>query len=62
VEAVFAYPGFGSLFVTAITSRDYFVVQAGIMVIVAAVVVANILVDLVYLLLDPRIRYAHEGG
>jgi peptide/nickel transport system permease protein len=58
VEQVFAYPGFGELFVNAITSRDYYVVQAGVMVIVAAVVVASIIVDLVYLLLDPRIRYA----
>jgi peptide/nickel transport system permease protein len=62
VEAVFAYPGFGSLFVTAITNRDYYVVQAGIMVIVAAVVVANIIVDLTYLLLDPRIRYASQAA
>jgi peptide/nickel transport system permease protein len=62
VEAVFAYPGFGSLFVTAITNRDFYVVQAGIMVIVAAVVVANIIVDLTYLLLDPRIRHAQQTG
>ncbi|MCU1488604.1 MAG: peptide transporter [Acidimicrobiaceae bacterium] len=61
VETVFAYPGFGSLFVQAITTRDYYVVQAGIMVIVAAVVVANILVDVAYLFLDPRIRYGREG-
>lgn len=62
VEAVFAYPGFGSLFVTAITNRDYYIVQAGIMVIVAAVVVANIIVDLTYLLLDPRIRHGQQTG
>ena len=62
VETIFAYPGFGSLFVTGIRSRDYFVVQAGIMVIVVAVVLVNIVVDLLYLLLDPRIRYAQQAG
>jgi peptide/nickel transport system permease protein len=61
VETVFAYPGFGLLFVQSITGRDYYVVQAGIMVIVAAVVVANILVDVLYLVLDPRIRYDSEA-
>ena len=62
VETVFAYPGFGAMFVQAITERDYFVVQACIMVVVAAVVVANICVDLIYLWLDPRIRYGRGGA
>jgi peptide/nickel transport system permease protein len=56
VESVFNYPGFGLLFVNAITGRDYFLVQAGIVVIIAAVVVSNILVDISYLLLNPRSR------
>jgi peptide/nickel transport system permease protein len=62
VETVFALPGFGALLVQSITERDYFVVQACIMVVVAAVVVANICVDLIYLWLDPRIRYGRGGS
>jgi peptide/nickel transport system permease protein len=56
VEAVFNYPGFGRLFVDSILKRDYFVVQGGILLVVVAVIVANLVVDLVYALLDPRIR------
>jgi peptide/nickel transport system permease protein len=60
VEAVFDYPGFGRLFVDSIVKRDYYVVQDGILIVVAAVIVANLLVDLAYGLLDPRIRYGRR--
>jgi peptide/nickel transport system permease protein len=56
VEAVFQYPGFGSLFVQAVVQKDFYVVQAGVIVIVGAVVVVNLIVDLFYGLLDPRVR------
>ena len=55
-ETIFAVPGTGRLLVDAIYSRDYAVVQAVVLLISVAVVVANLLVDLVYGFLDPRIR------
>ncbi|TKT78351.1 ABC transporter permease [Aquamicrobium sp. LC103] len=58
VETVFAWPGVGRLLVTAVSSRDLAVVQALVLVIAATMVVANLLVDLLYGLLDPRIRVA----
>ncbi len=55
-ETIFAVPGTGRLLVDAIYSRDYAVGQAVVMLISVAVVLANLLVDLVYGFLDPRIR------
>jgi peptide/nickel transport system permease protein len=57
VETVFNIPGLGRLAVDAVTSRDYPVVQAFIVYIAAIVVFTNLLVDLSYGWLDPRIRY-----
>lgn len=56
VEVVFAWPGIGMLLVDSIFARDYPVVQGVILVIAVFVVVINILVDVVYTILDPRIR------
>jgi peptide/nickel transport system permease protein len=56
-EAVFAWPGVGSWILDAIRFRDYGVLQAGILFFVAVVVLVNLLVDLSYALLNPRIRY-----
>lgn len=56
VETVFAWPGIGSLLSDAALRRDFAVIQAGVLVIAASVIVANLLVDLGYGLLDPRIR------
>ncbi|HUG35689.1 MAG TPA: ABC transporter permease [Candidatus Limnocylindrales bacterium] len=57
-ETVFAIPGMGRLTVAAILNRDYSVVQGAILVGVVAVVVVNLLVDLTYAFLNPRIRVA----
>jgi peptide/nickel transport system permease protein len=57
VETVFNIPGLGRLAVDAVTSRDYPTVQAFIVYIAAIVVFTNLLVDLSYGWLDPRIRY-----
>jgi peptide/nickel transport system permease protein len=57
-ETVFAIPGMGRLSVNAILNRDYSVVQGTILVGVFAVVVVNLLVDLTYAFLNPRIRVA----
>ena len=58
VETVFAYPGIGRLLVTSIQQRDYNVVQASVLVIAAAFVLINLVVDLLYGFLDPRVRIA----
>ena len=55
-ETIFAVPGVGRLMVDSILSRDYPIVQAVVLVITAAVVLANLLVDVAYGVVDPRIR------
>lgn len=56
-ETVFAWPGVGRLVVGAIFTRDYPVVQAGVCVIAVTFALVNLAVDLLYTLLDPRIRH-----
>jgi peptide/nickel transport system permease protein len=55
-ESVFAWPGLGSLFTEALARRDYTVLMALLMLASAAVVVFNLIADLVYPLIDPRVR------
>ncbi|MGQ0548754.1 MAG: ABC transporter permease [Armatimonadota bacterium] len=57
-ETVFAVPGLGRMIVQAVNQRDFPIVQGGVLLIALAVIVINFAVDLIYLLLDPRIRYA----
>jgi peptide/nickel transport system permease protein len=57
VETVFAWPGIGKLIIDAVFARDYAVVQAGICLMSSIYIVINIGVDMLYGLLDPRIRY-----
>ncbi len=56
VEVVFNWPGLGTLTVQALTARDYPVLQGVFLLLSVAVVLANLLADLVYGLLDPRVR------
>ncbi len=56
VETVFSWPGIGTLIITAARTRDYPVIIYGVMWIAAAVTLMNMLVDLSYSFLDPRIR------
>jgi len=56
-ETIFAWPGIGRMVVDAIFARDYPVVQGAVLVIAVVFVVVNLLVDLSYAALDPRIRY-----
>ena len=56
-ETVFAIPGLGRLTVDAILRRDYPIIQGIILIFSAAYVLVNLLVDLSYTLIDPRIRY-----
>jgi peptide/nickel transport system permease protein len=55
-EVVFSWPGLGTLAVEALTSRDYPVLQGVFLLLAISVVVANLLADLVYAFLDPRVR------
>lgn len=57
-ETVFAVPGLGRMIVQAVNQRDFPIVQGGVLLIALAVIVINFAVDLLYLILDPRIRYA----
>lgn len=56
-ETVFAWPGVGRLAVSAISVRDYPVIQFVVLMVAASVVAVNLLVDVAYGLLDPRIRH-----
>jgi peptide/nickel transport system permease protein len=58
VETIFALPGMGRLTVEAILYRDYPIVQTNVMLVAASLVTLNLLVDLTYAWLDPRIRYS----
>jgi peptide/nickel transport system permease protein/oligopeptide transport system permease protein len=56
-ETVFAWPGLGRLLVYSILSRDYPVIQGGILIFALLFVLINLLVDILYVYLDPRVRY-----
>jgi peptide/nickel transport system permease protein len=56
-EAVFTYPGLGRLLIQAIGSRDYPLIQGCILFILVIYVLMNLLVDILYAYIDPRIEY-----
>jgi peptide/nickel transport system permease protein len=57
VETIFGWPGIGKLMIDSIIQRDFAVVQSTILVTAIAIFVVNIAIDLLYVALDPRIRY-----
>jgi peptide/nickel transport system permease protein len=57
VETVFGFPGVGKLMIDSILQRDFAVILAAIIVTAFAIFVMNILIDIAYAILDPRIRY-----
>lgn len=59
-ENVFSWPGMGTLMVGAIDNRDYMLIQGAVLVIALAFVLINLVVDIVYMLINPRVSY--EGG
>ncbi|MGI8857953.1 MAG: ABC transporter permease [Thermomicrobiales bacterium] len=61
VEIIFTYPGIGSLLYTAIKGSDYFVIYGVVFMVILTLGLATLVLDLVYPLLDPRIRY-HQGA
>jgi peptide/nickel transport system permease protein len=56
-ETLFSLPGIGQLLTQAVLNRDYPMVQGGVLVVTALMVVVNIGVDVLYAVLDPRVRY-----
>ena len=60
VETVFSYPGLGRLIYESVLARDYPVIQGAFLLLIVTVVVANLLNDLVYPYLDPRVRRAQR--
>jgi peptide/nickel transport system permease protein len=61
-ETVFAWPGLGRLILESITTRDYPIVQAGVLVLSALYLGGNLFVDLLYSYLNPRIRHSSAAG
>ncbi len=57
VETIFGFPGVGKLIIDAITQRDFAVVQAAVVITAAMIFLLNIVIDLLYAVLDPRIRH-----
>jgi peptide/nickel transport system permease protein len=58
IEVMFAIPGIGQMSVTALTKADYPVIMAITMISSLTIIIANLLTDLAYSYIDPRIRYA----
>jgi ABC-type dipeptide/oligopeptide/nickel transport system permease component len=56
IELVFNRPGIGETLISAISTRDYPLIQGGVVVFALSVVLINLLVDVIYTLVDPRIR------
>ena len=57
IETLFSIPGMGRLIVDSIFQKDFPVVQACVLIVAFAVLIANLITDLIYAYLDPRIRY-----
>ena len=62
VEIVFSYPGLGSLTLSAIQSRDYFLIQGIFLFLIVGVLIANFIIDIAYVIIDPRTRVGMQGG
>jgi peptide/nickel transport system permease protein len=62
VESIFAIPGMGQLMVQAVFERDYPVIMGNLVIVATLTLVANLLADLAYGLVDPRIRLGGRGG
>jgi peptide/nickel transport system permease protein len=62
VEIVFSYPGLGSLTLSAIQNRDYFLIQGIFLFLIVGVLIANFIIDIAYVFIDPRTRIGMQGG
>jgi len=62
VEIVYSYPGLGTLTLTAIQNRDYFLIQGIFLFLIIGILIANFVIDIVYVVIDPRTRIGMQGG
>jgi peptide/nickel transport system permease protein len=62
VEIVFSYPGLGTLTLNAIQNRDYFLIQGIFLFLITGVLIANFVIDIAYVFIDPRTRIGMQGG
>ena len=62
VEIVFSYPGLGTLTLGAIQNRDYFLIQGIFLFLIIGVLIANFIIDIAYVFIDPRTRIGMQGG
>ncbi|GGS83818.1 peptide ABC transporter permease [Planobispora rosea] len=62
IEKIFNYPGLGFLLIESVTNRDYALMGGAFLIITVAIVVANILADLFYTVIDPRVRSGAEAA
>jgi peptide/nickel transport system permease protein len=58
VEAIFAWPGMGTLAITAVRGRDYPVIMAVNLISAVMILLSNLLADVIYAVIDPRIKYS----
>jgi peptide/nickel transport system permease protein len=58
VETVFGWPGLGQTAITAVKERDFFLLQTIVFVVAVMVVIVNVLIDLAYKAIDPRVKLA----
>jgi peptide/nickel transport system permease protein len=61
-EIVFSYPGLGYLVLQAVNNQDFFLLQGVFLFIVLGVLAANFLIDIAYVVIDPRTRTGMRGG
>jgi len=61
-EIVFSYPGIGYLILQAVQNQDYFLLQGCFLFIIIGVLLANFIIDIVYVIVDPRTRTGMQGG
>lgn len=62
IESIFGLPGLGTAIIQSIYSRDYQMTMGCVMMVAVIIIVINTLVDLLYVVIDPRIRSARKGG
>ena len=61
-ESIFSWPGMGTMIVSAIDNRDYMLIQGTVLFIAIVFVIVNLLVDVTYMLINPRVSYDSKGG
>lgn len=61
IETIFVWPGMGTLIYQAIGNRDYPLILAGTLLLSICILLANLLADILYAIIDPRIRFSQEG-